>query len=170
MLFFYLLNYFPENISKILEEYFKEETKEKEKLIEEIHLRTNKPLILKFSNYEKIFKHTVTSEEILETMGHICDNSIYAYQNELCNGFITIKGGHRVGVTGSIVIENNRVININYISSLNIRIAKQILGCSNKILKYVLNLEENNVYNTLIVSPPGERKNYNIKGFNKKNK
>ncbi|MGN1302197.1 MAG: hypothetical protein ACI4VO_00865 [Clostridia bacterium] len=54
-------------------------------------------------------------------------------------------------------------------SSLNFRIAKEIKGCSNKLLKYVLNTEENNIYTTLIVSPPGVRKNYSIKGFSKKN-
>lgn len=44
---------------------------------------------------------------------------------------------------------------MNYISSLNFRIAKQVLGCSNKIIKYIINEEENNIYSCLIVSPPG---------------
>ena len=70
-------------------------------------------------------------------------------------GYITIQGGHRVGITGNAVIRDGKVININYISSLNFRIAKQILGCSNKIIKYILDNEENSVYTTLLVSPPG---------------
>ena len=57
-------------------------------------------------------------------------------------------------------MDENRIININYISSINFRIAKQILGCSNKILKYVLDASNNTIYNTLIVSPPGARENY----------
>lgn len=64
------------------------------------------------------------------------------------------------GITGSAVLVDGKVTNINYISSLNFRIAKQIIGASNRILKYVLNIEENTVYHTLIVSPPGARKNY----------
>ena len=67
----------------------------------------------------------------------ICENSIYTYQNQIANGFITVKGGHRVGLSGSCVIEDGKVININYIYSLNFRIAKQIIGSSNKLLPYI---------------------------------
>ena len=70
-----------------------------------------------------------------------------------------MQGGHRVGITGNAVIKDKKIININYVSSLNFRIAKQVIGCSNKILKYVINTEENNIFTTLIVSPPGVRKN-----------
>ena len=54
--------------------------------------------------------------------------------------------------------KNGKVININYINSLNFRISRQILGCSKNILKHILNLEENTVFTTLIVSPPGAGK------------
>lgn len=70
-------------------------------------------------------------------------------------GFVTVKGGHRVGITGSCVVEDGKIININYINSLNFRISRQIIGSSERILKHVLNLKNNSVYNTLIVSPPG---------------
>ncbi len=73
-------------------------------------------------------------------------------------GYITVKGGHRVGITGNSVVEKGKVVNINYIYSLNFRIAKQIIGCSTKILKYVLDIEKNSVFNTLIVSSPGAGK------------
>ena len=88
----------------------------------------------------------------------ICENSIYTYQNQISEGFITVKGGHRVGITGSCVIDSGKVININYIYSLNFRVARQVVGSSNKLLKHIINLEENNVYNTLIVAPPGAGK------------
>lgn len=67
-------------------------------------------------------------------------------------------------------MENNKVININNISSLNFRIAKQIKGCSNKILRYIIDMENNTIYNTIIVSPPGTRQNNNFKRCCKKNK
>lgn len=70
-------------------------------------------------------------------------------------GYITIQGGHRVGITGNAVIKDGKINNINYISSLNFRIAKQVIGCSSKIIKYIIKREENNIYNTLIISPPG---------------
>jgi len=66
-----------------------------------------------------------------------------------------LQGGHRVGITGNAVIKEGKINNINYISSLNFRITKQVIGCSNKIIKYVINSEENSIYSTLIVSPPG---------------
>lgn len=71
---------------------------------------------------------------------------------------MTIQGGHRIGITGNVVMKEGKINNINYISGLNFRIAKQVLGCSNKILKHVLNIEEQSIYNTLIVSPPGAGK------------
>lgn len=168
MLIFNLLTYFPEEISKEIEEYFKDDSEEKNKTIEEIRLRADKPLILKFNKEEVILKSIVTQEMILKTLQKVCDNSIYSYQNQIVEGFITVKGGHRIGITGNCVVENNKVSNIIYVSSLNFRIAKQIKGVSKKILKYVLDLENNNIYTTLIVSPPGIRKNNNFKGFNKK--
>ncbi len=166
MLNFNLINFFPEEIFEVLSKYFEEDIENKIKTIEEIRLRVDKPIILKFNKYEKILNFNVSQELILKTLQYICDNSIYSFQNQICDGFITIKGGHRIGITGNCVIENNKVININYISSLNFRIAKEIKGCSNKLLKYVLDLEKNNIYTTLIVSPPGVRKNHYFKRFN----
>lgn len=170
MLISNLLNFFPENISDSIQKFFQEDEEEKDKAIEEIRLRADKPLILKFNKKEIIFKNNVTQEDILKTLQKVCENSIYSFQNQIKEGFITVRGGHRIGITGNCIIEDNKVTNINYISSLNFRIAKEIKGCSNKILKYVLDLENNNIYTTLIVSPPGVRKNNNIKRFNKKNK
>lgn len=169
MLISSLLTYFPEEISKEIEECFKEDIEERNKTIEEIRLRADKPLILKFNKKEIILNSIVNQEMILRTLQKVCDNSIYTFQNQISEGFITVKGGHRIGLTGSCVIENGKVSNINYISSLNFRIAKEIKGSSNEILKYVLNLETNSIYTTLIVSPPGVRENHCFKRFNKTN-
>lgn len=156
MLVFNLFKYFSESLENIIENYFNNIAKPSEYIaLEEIRIRSNRPLIMKFNEGEKIFDYIVTAEDIIETLQRICENSIYSYQSQICNGFITIKGGHRVGISGNVVIENGKIININYISSLNFRIAKEINGCSNKLLKYVINMENNNVYNTLIVSKPG---------------
>lgn len=82
-------------------------------------------------------------------------------------GYITVKGGHRIGITGDVVMENGKVKNISYIYSLNFRIAKQIEGAANNILKYILNLQNNSTYNTLIVRNTLQWKNNNIKRLNK---
>lgn len=149
-----ILKYFPDKIEKKIAE----EILDKMNSLEEIRLRVQRPIILKFNDGEKIVKYTVTTEEILSCLQMICENSIYTYQNQISEGFITVKGGHRVGITGSCVIENGKVININYIYSLNFRVAKQVVGSSTKLLKHVLDLENNQVFNTLIVAPPGAGK------------
>ena len=102
--------------------------------------------------------YSVYTNEILEILQRICDNSIYTYQNQICNGFVTIKGGHRIGISGSVVQTDGKISNINYISNLNFRIARQIIGASNEILRYLINMEENSIYNTLIASSPGAGK------------
>ena len=123
--------------------------------IEEIRIRTDKPISVKVNNSNRILKHKINQEETLKIFEKVCENSVYSYRNQICEGFITIKGGHRVGITGNVVMENDRVININYISSLNFRIARQKLECSNEALEYVIDIDNNNIFNTLIVSPPG---------------
>ena len=146
-----IYKYFPEKIQNLI----KEELGDKITTLEEIRIRVDKPLVLKFNLSEKVIRYYITSDEILNILQLMCENSIYSYQREISEGFITLKGGHRVGITGSCVMENGKVININYINSLNFRISRQVLGCSQKIIKHILNISENNVYNTLIVSPPG---------------
>lgn len=148
-----ILRYFPDKIRVVLENEINNNF-----IIEEIRIRNSKPIILKLNNSEKIINYIVQTEDVLNTLQSICENSIYSYQNQICEGFITIKGGHRIGITGSAVIENNQVKNLNYISNLNFRIARQIIGCSNNIIKEIINKEENTIYNTLIVSPPGAGK------------
>ena len=151
-----IFNFFSRNISRILKETVTEEEME---FLEEIRIRNHQNIILKFNTNEKIIEYAVTSNDILQTLQNICENSIYSYQKEICEGYITIKGGHRIGITGNCVIENNKVINIRYISSLNFRIAKQIIGCSNNILHHIIDEENGSIYNTLIVSLPRSRKN-----------
>lgn len=149
-----VLKYFPEKIEKAIIENAQNSLN----FIEEIRLRNGRPIILKMQDGEKIVKYDVTSEDVLYTVQHICENSIYSYQSQISCGFVTVKGGHRVGISGSAVIENNKIININYVYSLNFRIAREVIGCSKKVLKEIINIEKNNIYNTLIASSPGAGK------------
>lgn len=142
-----IINYMPVNIKNILKEYINTLG------INEIRLRTGKKVILKFSSKEIIIEYIVTKEDILNILLSISKNSIYAIQNDINNGFLTIKGGHRVGVTGEVVLDGTNIKNIKNISSMNIRIAREIKGAANKLIEYVVC--GNDVLNTLIVSPPG---------------
>lgn len=160
-----ILKFFPRGIANEINK----EISKIEELVQEIRIRVGSQIIVKTNKKDDIIiNYFVTREDILEIMQVICNNSIYSYQNEIANGYITINGGHRVGITGDVVLENNKVINIKYISSLNFRIARQILDCSNNILKYVINLEENTVFHTLIVSPPGAGKTTILKDLVRK--
>lgn len=123
--------------------------------IEEIRLRSNKPLMLKKGQETQVIDYIVKQQEVLQTFERICENSVYSYTRQICDGYITIRGGNRVGIVGSAVVSNGQVININYISSLNFRIAREKIGCSNSIIRNIINEQNDSIYNTLIVSPPG---------------
>ena len=126
--------------------------------LEEIRIRNNRPIFLKVGQTEQQINYITNTNDVLEILQKICDNSIYTYQNQICNGYITIKGGHRIGITGNVVVKDGQVTNISHIYSLNFRIARQIIDCSNKILENVLDIKNNTVFNTIIVSPPGRGK------------
>ncbi len=155
-----IMHYFPLKLRQKMEEICSVENEFVISYLEEIRIRVGRPTILKIKGIEKQLEYIPSKENILEIMQQICDNSIYSFQNQICQGFVTIPGGHRVGISGNVVIKEGKVVNISYIAGINFRIAKQILGCSNKVMKYILNIEKNTVYNTLIVSPPRSRKNY----------
>lgn len=123
--------------------------------IEEIRLRSNKPLMLKIGQETEMIDYIVKQQEILQAFERICENSVYSYRRQICDGYITIKGGNRVGIVGSAVVDNGQVININYISSLNIRIARQKIGCSDFLMDEIIDEQTRSIHNTLIVSPPG---------------
>ncbi len=146
-----ILSYFPLHIKNDLAKFDL-------RLLEEIRIRNMQPIFLKIGQDELQTNCIVGTEEILQILQKICDNSIHTYQSQICNGYITIKGGHRIGITGNIVVKDGQVINISHIYSLNFRIARQIIGCSNSILQYVLDTKNNTIYNTIIVSPPGRGK------------
>ena len=149
-----VLHYFPLEIYLQISKQIEDNPKIADS-IQEIRIRTNKPIAIKVENSNRILKHIVKQEEVLKTFEKICEGSVYSYRKQICEGYITIKGGHRIGITGNVAMEDEKVININYISSLNFRIARQKLECSNELLKFIINMEVGNIYNTLIVSPPG---------------
>jgi len=157
-----VINILPVNIRKAIKKidihYFNS--------LEEIRLRIDKPIVINcngqdyfLSNEGKLVSDNihniimVNKEDILTGFQLITNYSAYAYEEEIRNGFITIKGGHRVGICGRTIIENNSVKTIKDISGLNIRISREIIGCGNKIIEYLIKYP-NSVYNTLIVSPP----------------
>ena len=93
-----IVSHFPKRIQNSLDEAFKKVTSQDGiPLLEEIRIRSGKPVILKYTSSEQVLETIIPSqEEILEILQSICEHSIYSYQNQICNGYITLKGGHRV--------------------------------------------------------------------------
>lgn len=120
--------------------------------LQEIRLRIGKPLIVIVDNVEWIMRTIVEKEDLLETLEYISNYSLYAFENEMRQGFITIEGGHRVGITGQVLLEDGKVKNIKHVSSLNIRISHEILNCADIVFPYIS--ENHMIKNTLIISPP----------------
>ena len=120
--------------------------------LQEIRLRIGKPIIVISDNIEWVMREGIEKEEFMEILEYICKYSLYAFENELKQGFITIEGGHRVGISGQVYVENGEVKNFKNITSMNIRISHEILHCADRILPYIT--QEEHVLNTLIVSPP----------------
>lgn len=126
--------------------------------IQEIRLRVGKPLILLYRGNEVIPEadgrpYYITKDEIREMLDYISGYSLYSYEREMSQGYITIEGGHRVGLSGQAIMENGKVKNLKYISSINVRMSHEILGCADGLLPYIT--FHRRLYHTLLVSPPG---------------
>ena len=132
--------------------------------LQEIRLRAGAPLLIHYEGEEFFLteqgerKKTperawkVTRQEVQETMEFIGKYSLYAYEDELKQGYLTLQGGHRVGIAGKVVLEGDKVRSIRYISCLNVRLSHQIKGCADRVLPYVY--DQTGVRHTLIISPP----------------
>ena len=120
--------------------------------LQEIRLRAGYPIILFYKNKEQILPMNGTERIIRETLDYVSNYSLYAYENELRQGFITIEGGHRIGMAGQVIIEDKKIKNLKQISSLNVRISHEILNCGDKLFPYITHNKQ--MYHTLIISPP----------------
>lgn len=133
--------------------------------LQEIRLRPGRPLLLHYKGKEYFLTdsgeltgnatcgHVVSREEIAETLEYVGKYSLYAYEDEVRQGYITIQGGHRVGLAGRTIIEDDKVKNLKYISYMNVRVAHQIKGCADQVLPFLL--EGESLCHSLIISPPG---------------
>ena len=120
--------------------------------LEEIRVYKNKPVQV-FAGGKRIqLSGEVSGNDMNKIISYLMKFSYYAYEEDLAKGFITIDGGHRVGICGKAVLEKGKVVLLRDISSINIRHAKEIIGCSDKIMHYIL---DDSIQNLLIVSPPG---------------
>ncbi len=132
--------------------------------IEEVRLRIGRPLLIRMGLKEVTVDpdcklttdyghgYLVRREDIEQGMEILSQSSLYAWEDQLKNGYLTIPGGHRVGIVGKGVLEKGRIKTLKEISGLNYRIGREILGCADHLLPCLI--KGGNVYNTLIISPP----------------
>ncbi|NLL31345.1 MAG: stage III sporulation protein AA [Clostridiales bacterium] len=141
-----ILKVLPQNISKLIKDILLE------KQVQEIRIKIDKPIIINLAKGEILLPYVVKEEDMKQILVKISNYSLYAYEEEIKQGYITIRGGHRIGIAGECVLVKGEIRTIRNISSINIRICREVIGCSNELMKYIS--YNDRVYNTLIVSPP----------------
>lgn len=158
--FNYTVSFISPRIKKIIEE-LSEATIEN---IQEIRLRKNKPVVI-VSNGESSFltsnsKTTYivsnncvipTENELVDTINKMCGYSMHTQTENISNGFITLKNGSRIGLSGTAVYEEKHIKSVKDINSINIRIPRNILNISDSVFDY---FQSNGLKNILIVGPP----------------
>ena len=134
--------------------------------IEEIRLRQKKPLLLALTRQDTMvtplgqltsvpeFSYVVSENDMARAIQLVSGCSIYAFEEEIKNGFITIRGGHRVGISGKTVLDRGRVKTIKNITGLNIRVAREVTGTADRVLPYMIDPVSKEFHHTLIISPP----------------
>ncbi len=162
-----IVTIFPPHIRQALTACMeKQREREQWRNMEEIRVRINRPMQF-YSGGEEYFlrlqepelvrgmraAYIVRESDIQAILTFLSRYSIYAYEEELRQGFLTLEGGHRVGVAGRAVSEHSRVVALQDIQFLNVRIAHQCRGCAERIYPYLYG--EGGALNTLIMSPPG---------------
>lgn len=119
--------------------------------IEELRVRVGRPLEIMVAGEPAFLPYTADSEDAQQLLNHLSHFSLYTVEEELRRGYITISGGHRVGLAGKVILENGRVKAIRDISSFNIRIARQKIGAAEKLMP---SLYSNGWRHTMIIGAP----------------
>lgn len=131
--------------------------------LQEIRFRAMRPVMLYYSDRISFLTDSgegkaengivATNEIISKTVANFCRNSVYAHKENIKEGFITLPGGHRVGIGGRAVNSYGCISNITDFSSLNIRIACEYKGCASECISYMV--DNGRIDNTVFISPPG---------------
>ena len=129
----------------------------------EIRIRQGLPLIVRAHGWDFFLNpygrrvvasggaYLPTGRDISGMLDKLSNHSLYAFDTEIKNGYITIAGGHRVGLVGRVALEGGVIKTMRNISGLNFRVARQVIGAADLVMPYVLG-------SVLIVSPPGQGK------------
>jgi len=141
--------YLPKQVRAVLEET------DASVRVEEIRFRAGQPMQLCLSDGELLLREyaPISAEDCAEILRLICENSIYAWSEELRSGFLTLPGGCRVGIAGRAVLENGQIARITDVTSLCIRVARDCRGVARSVIPFLRD-GGGTLRSTLVVSPP----------------
>lgn len=124
--------------------------------LEEIRLRQGRPLMLVLHERDLICAHIVSGDDMARALQLMSQSSVYALEEELRQGYLTLRGGHRVGFVGRALVERGRVRAIKHIAGLNVRISRELPGAAERVLPLLLEAtaDGRSVCSALIVGPP----------------
>lgn len=140
---------FPPNIQKLMKASLQKQAHP----LEEIRLRVGQPIELNFHHtYEFLYDKIFSQEDALYFIRQLSQHSLYRLENELQAGYITTKGGHRVGFSGRTVMLDDANIKVSQLTFFNIRIAKEIKDLAAPLIPYLV--DGNRMMHTLILGAP----------------
>lgn len=132
--------------------------------VDEVRVRCGRPLMISCGTGDAFVKSNgqtsktpddslwITQEEIKHLFQAACQHSVYAYEEEMRQGFLTLKGGYRLGLAGRITVKDGRVAALSHCAGACIRIMRELKGCADEAIHIVR--PQADVYSTLIISPP----------------
>ena len=125
------------------------------KPLEEVRLRLGRPVQLYTEDGETVLpKQRVTRELLQQVLSLATEHSIYAAQATMCQGYLTVTGGHRLGLCGLGVQKEGQITALRELSSMNLRIARQIIGCGEQAADWLWIRPRS----TLLIGPPARGK------------
>lgn len=106
-------------------------------------------------------KQSLSFKDIQEIFAAVCEYSVHTYRNEICEGFITVEGGNRVGICGTAVYDQGKIINVKDISALNVRVSHEIFDAADPVCEAI----RDNIGGVLIAGPPCSGKTTILRDF-----
>jgi len=142
-----ILRFLPKNIAEMIDKIPAAQKRE----IEEIRIRINRPIEITMKGIPRFIAYVIQPEDAAQLLNKISQFSLYTMEEELKRGYITVAGGHRIGLAGKVILEAGMVKAIRDISSFNIRIAKEKIGIADPLIPFI---REGNWLHAMIIGPP----------------
>lgn len=142
-----IFNFLPKNIAALIDQIPPNQKDE----LEEIRIRINRPIEITLKGAPRFLSYIIQPDDAFHLMNKISHFSIYTLEEELKRGYITVSGGHRIGLAGKVILEEGKVKAIRDVSSFNIRIAREKVGIAETIIPFVF---KGNWMHTMVIGPP----------------